>query len=100
MIALATTGDVPALVRHVVLRSMADADRDTRSQDLVHRCASAARRDGLRPEQLLVAIRDAWRAEPARQETAPEDYDRLLTTLINAVLDAYYAKDAGAPIGS
>jgi hypothetical protein len=91
MIPLSSDTEVLALVRHIAQYKMAGAEPDDRSRELVHQCASCARRAGARAEQLVVAIREAWRAEPCGQEYMPEGYDRSLTALLDSVLNAYYA---------
>jgi hypothetical protein len=68
-----------------------DADPDVRR--MLERCARGAQRTGLRPEQLLVAMRDIYKARPGRADgAAPVDGDPELFRLIGMALDAYYAE--------
>lgn len=56
----------------------------------VQRCAAEARRAGARSEQMVVALRDAWRQElTARRHHIP-DYTARLTQMIDVALEAYY----------
>jgi hypothetical protein len=103
MIPLAPNTEVVALVRQIILGTVGDTERDDRTRHLVHQCASSARRNGVRSEQLVVAIREAWRAEPAVHRYVFEDYGCsliTLTSLIAPVLDAYHAQQVGGPVGN
>jgi hypothetical protein len=64
-----------------------DPDIDLR----LRRCGGDARRGRVPPETLVVALRDAWLAQPKYLKSAPE-YS-LLTGYIHIALEAYY-KDA------
>jgi hypothetical protein len=77
---------VQTLVRDAVQRCHADGPLDA---DALRRCAFAAHRAGIRAEEMVVALREVWRA----QEDVPHPTfrDSRLTQLVDAALDAYYA---------
>jgi hypothetical protein len=60
----------------------------------LRRCAIEARRAGFSAEDLVVAIRDAWRALPEEQRWAP-GHQAVLTDFINVALETYDGQASG-----
>jgi hypothetical protein len=88
-----TSDTVQALTRDVVRLSVADTDPRTLARR-IRRCAEAALNAGLSSEQLLVTLRDAWRAHAGEESRPPDKYDPKLTRLIDASLTVYFAPPA------
>ena len=63
------------------------------------RCAIDARHAGVRAEDLVVAIREAWHAQPNKSRRSPPR-EALLTDLINTALEAYYREQASGPLAN
>jgi hypothetical protein len=49
-----------------------------------------ARNDGLRAEQLLLALKEVWRQLPERGRPLHIDSDAILARLVTACIDEYY----------
>ena len=73
----------------VRLQSLADRSRDV-SEEL-RLCAREARQKGTKPEEIVVALRTAWREFVNPDSRAP---DPRLIQLIGLALDAYFADTA------
>jgi hypothetical protein len=79
------------LIEHPLIACHCFADgleKDLHSR--LRQCAIGARQAGVRAEDLLVAIREAWHALPDGRDLSSAQRARL-TDLINTALEAYYA---------
>jgi len=81
-----------AELRAALARSAANGDHGDELKDLLARAATEARRNGVQPEQLLVALKDVWYSIPNLSAHSANDVQtRLLQQLIARCIQEYYA---------
>ena len=84
-----------AELRAVLARYVNDGDDSRELRDALRRAAEEAREKGIRPEHLLVALKEIWYSLPELAEMArasrQHEQQRLLQRLIAHCLDQYYA---------
>jgi hypothetical protein len=71
------------------LQRGADAPLDDVRVALAAMCTDA-HRQGLGPEKMLVAVKEAWRQIPLARSRADEDVAHLFKLVLAACLEAYY----------
>ena len=56
-----------------------------------------ARKEGLRAEQLLLVLKDAWSGLPERRQLPRVDTDAVLARVVTACIDEYYLTPRTGP---
>ncbi len=91
---------------HGALRRAAHAARAARVEDavdadareLVRRTCNTARERGLRAEQLLLVLKEAWRELPEAQRIPRYNSLEVLARVITVCIHEYYARPLAQPI--
>jgi hypothetical protein len=89
----------PAAGQPATPRTVCNCFSNGVAQDLtgrVRQCAIEVRDTGVRAEDLVVAIREAWHGLPESRGWLPAR-KALLPDLINTALEAYYQEQASGP---
>jgi hypothetical protein len=85
-----------AELRNEVVQHLADASRDWHMPHLIHRVALQARADGLRAEQVVVALGEVCDNLPGADYARPSTRDRIRWNAVSALITAYYDGDPDA----
>jgi hypothetical protein len=85
-----------AELRNEVVQHLIDASRDGHMPDLIHQVARQARADGLRAEQVVIALGEVWDDLPGANHAAASARDRIRWNVVSALITAYYNDDTAA----
>ena len=91
--ALAATLDE---LRAEVAQHIADPKQDGRIPHLIYRIAQQARADGLRAEQVVIALGEVWHNFPSTTWAAPSRRDEVRWAVVSALITAFYEGDPGS----
>jgi hypothetical protein len=87
------------LTRGVLLRVLRDpkrtfeADREVRAA--MRQLCEAARADGLRAEQLLIALKEVWRTLPATRRSPLDEERETFARVVTLCIQEYYSPPDG-----
>lgn len=91
----------PATIRDTLERVLYAPEGDQQPRllaDASRRLSSEARREGVKPEQLIVAVKQAWAELPeARARRLTPAHGALLERLISLCITEYYDSDGNPP---
>ena len=83
-------------LREEITKHATDPSHDGRMPRLIHLVAQQARTDGLRAEQVVVALGEVWHNLPSGVWATPSMRAQVRWAVVSALITAYYEGDQGS----
>ena len=96
----ARVGDLGSLARHALRCAQGASQRDPAADEAVRatlrRLCDNAHESTVRPEELIILLKETWRAAPELRNTARDPECATLARVITLCIDEYYDRSRAA----